>query len=93
VGSISIFAHSKRSCWRLVLAGEQPPRSLALEVDHAALLLEALEYLVRVHEHPVRKDDDVFTVVVDRIRPFWIDDDDRGVVPLLLLQTRWLGYQ
>ena len=68
--------------WALQLVFERE----LLPVEDARLFLELREQPVRVHEGPVGQQDHMLAVVGDRVGPGGIDDD-RAVMPDLLLQA------
>ncbi len=55
-----------------------------LVVEVALELLEFIEHAVRVHEHPVRKDDDILPVVAEGLRLDRIDNQGAEMAELLL---------
>ena len=71
----------------LILAGKQPRECLLLEIEVAAILLEARIDLVGVHETPVAQHQHMLAVGSDRVDPGRIDDD-RAEMPHRFLQPR-----
>lgn len=71
---------------RLVLAREQTGKCLLLVIEVSALQLQAAEDGVRVQRAVVGQDDHMFAVAGDGIGAGGIDDD-RAIMPHLLLQA------